>query len=107
LARDGGGAMKRARIYKKAIELMEGMGARGHINSREGYACNAIEAAQGHLFNRSMSSAARVFYDVFKPEYIPRDEAFNGFFGVMCPRATHERIVALGFMLAMVEAGDA
>jgi hypothetical protein len=98
--------MKPAQIYAKAIDLMEGM-ERGYDNHTIGFACNAIETAQGRSFLAEPSRAAQAFRDLFQPEPAPFLEHHEGFFGLMSSRATHERIVALGFMLAMVEAGDA
>lgn len=100
--------MKPADIYAKAIELMEGMEATGYDNCSIGFACNAIETAQGHDFHYcERSDAQQAFRNSFRPDILPINEAHEGFFGLMRSNATHERIVALGFMLAMVEAGDA
>lgn len=104
--------MIRADIYRKAIELMEDMELSMRVNDFSvGYACNAIEVAQGrHPINEAGSEAAKIFYDTFLPEDIdPEELKDHGFWGSMtlCKDATQERIIALGLMLAMVESGDA
>lgn len=105
--------MRRTTVYRKAIEIMEQNERSGYVHWRENYACNAIDTAQGWGLEPAIgykderSAAAQAFYDLFTPDCIPLNVHQNGFFGPMCPRGTHERIIALGFMLAMVEAGDA
>jgi hypothetical protein len=98
---------RRAAIYRKAARGVEQNVGSGAIY---GYACNAIEAVQGKVSGeifapwREDSDASKSFKAVFSPGHENR----FGFFGEMNSDGSRDcRVVALCFMAAMVEAGDA
>ena len=93
-----------AKVYLRAARIVE----RGNMtNAAHGYACNAIEVAQKRdpYDFCDMSPATLAFREVFDPGV---RGSMTGFFGPMELAINRDRrVLALCFMAAMVEAGDA
>lgn len=90
-----------AAIYRKAAKLLE--------DERECFACCAISVAvHGKTYALQECAGARaLFVSKFRPHTYDGNGPFFGYYTDDPVQANDARILALCFMAAMVEAGDA